>query len=311
MLEKLFSRGKSSVISLIPLDIGGVSIKIPVADMRGSAPGPTVVVTAGMDGDEYAGIEAAYRIIDEMQSTEFVGRLVVIPIVNIPGFENESSHCPIDGQFPKNFFPGSADGSATERIVDWLVQNYLTDASLWVDLHSGAITEGLNPFAYLYETDSDRVDALTKKMIDTGISPTILLQTASWGSKPAKLAKMGCAYMLAESGARGKCAEEDVQRHVTVVKDALGAAGMCDRELGEKRNVVILRDDGYIEAPFDGIWRCRSIGVSIQKGDEIGEWCRLDGSDKKIVHAPMSGVPLWWKETMRMRQGDVLLAIAK
>jgi hypothetical protein len=86
---------------------------------------------------------------------------------------------------------------------------------------------------------------------------------------------------------------------------------MCDRELGEKRNVVILRDDGYIEAPFDGIWRCRSIGVSIQKGDEIGEWCRLDGSDKKIVHAPMSGVPLWWKETMRMRQGDVLLAIAK
>lgn len=311
MLEIFFSSGKTSVIKLIPLDLGGVSIKIPVVDMQGTTPGSTVVVTAGMDGDEYTGIEAAYRLVEEMQRIEFAGRLIIIPIVNIPGFENESSHCPIDGQFPKNIFPGSSTGSATERIVDWLVQNYLAGAQLWIDLHSGAITEGLNPFIYLYETDSDRVDALTKKLVAAGISSRILLQTASWGSKPAKLSKMGCAYMLAESGERGKYKEDDVQRHVTLVKDALDLAKTGDLSLREERDIVILRDVDYIEAPFDGIWRCRSIGASAEKGDEIGEWCRLDGSDKKIVRASMSGTPLWWKETMRMRRGDVLLAIAK
>lgn len=311
MLEKLFSMGKSSIINVVPLDLGGISIKIPVADMRGSASGPTIVVTAGMDGDEYTGIEAAYRIIEETQNTEFVGRLIVVPIVNIPGFENESSHCPIDGQFPKNFFPGNAGGTATERIIDWLVQNYLTGASLWIDLHSGAITEGLNPFVFLYETDSDRVDALTQKFVAAAISPTILFQTASWGSKAALLSKMGCAYMLAESGARGNCLEVDVARHVDLLKDAMSAAGMIGARPARGTGPVILREIAYVNAPYNGLWRSRSIGKTINKGDAIGEWCRLDGSDKKIVYAPFTGTPLWWKETLSMRRGDVLLAIAK
>lgn len=311
MLENFFSKSNTSIIKLIPLDLGGVSIKIPVADIQGATPGSTVVVTAGMDGDEYTGIEAAYRLIEEMRRAEFAGRLIIIPIVNIPGFENEISHCPIDGHFPKNIFPGSSTGSATERIIDWLVQNYLTGAQLWIDLHSGAITEGLNPFIYLYETDSDRVDALTNTLIAAGVSSTILLQTASWGSKPAKLSKMGCAFMLAESGERGNYTEDDVLRHVTLVKEVLGLEKIEDSSFQRKRDVVILRDVDYVEAPFDGIWRCRSVGVSVQKGDEIGEWCRIDGSDKKIVCAPLSGTPLWWKETMRMRRSDVLFAIAK
>lgn len=311
MLEKLFATGKNSVITQIPLDLGGILIKIPVADMRGGAPGPTVVVTAGMDGDEYTGIEAAYRIIEEMRSAQFVGRLVVIPIINIPGFEHECSHCPIDGQFPKNFFPGNADGSATEKIIDWLVQKYLTGATLWIDLHSGAITEGLNPFVYLYETDSDRVDTLTQKLIEAAISPTILLQTASWGSKQARLAKMGCAYVLAESGARGNSSEGDVQRHITLIKDAMSAAGMIAARPAHGTTPLILHDVAYVHAPYNGLWRARPIGTSIHKGDEIGEWCRLDGSDKKMIYAPFTGTPLWWKETLSMRHGDVLLAIAK
>jgi predicted deacylase len=311
MLEKLFSRSKSSIINLIPLDLGGILIKIPVADIRGTEDGPTIVVTAGMDGDEYTGIEAAYRIIDEYSGGAFAGRLIVVPIVNIPGFEAECSHCPIDGQFPKSIFPGSADGSPTERIVAWLAQNYLDGATLWIDLHSGAITEGLNPFAYLYETDSDRVDALTQKMIDAGFFSTIVLGTASWGSKPARLSKMGCAFVQAESGARGKCEEEDVMRHVRAVKTACSAAGMTTREVQTKQEATILRDIEYVVAPRDGIWRCRPIGGALTKGDEVGELCDLDGSGKKIFYAPCSGVPLWWKETLHVRKGEILLAIAK
>ena len=311
MLEKLFSVDKNSTIAQIPLDLGEILIKIPVADMRGGAPGPTVVVTAGMDGDEYTGIEAAYRMIEEMQNAQFAGRLIIIPIVNIPGFENECSHCPIDGQFPKNIFPGNSAGSATEKIIDWLVQNYLMGATLWIDLHSGAITEGLNPFVYLYETDSDRVDVLTQELVEAAISPTIVLQTASWGSKQARLAKMGCTYVLAESGARGNSLEEDVQRHIVLINDAMSVAGMLAARPIQGIAPLILYEVVYVNAPYNGLWRARPIGTSINKGDEVGEWCRLDGSNKKTICAPVSGTPLWWKETMSMRQGDVLLAIAK
>lgn len=310
MLEKIFSLKKNSTINLIPVDIGGIVIKIPVADISGGADGPTVVITAGMDGDEYAGIEAAYRIIDEMSVREFAGRLIVIPIVNIPGFEAECSYCPVDGQFPKNFFPGDSNGSATERIVSWLVQNYLSEAKLWIDLHSGAITEGLNPFIYLYETDSRSVDALTQKLMAASISQTVLLQTASWGSKPALLAKMGCAYVLAESGARGSYGESDVTRHTTLIKESLGVAGMIP-EHKQERSVRVLREIVYISAPRNGLWRAKPVGVALNKGDEIGEWSDIDGGRKKIIVAPISGMPLWWKETLFMRESEVLCAIAR
>lgn len=310
MLENIFSFQKASIIKLVSVTIGGQVIKIPVADIRGSEPGPTALVTGGMDGDEYTGIEAAYRIIQEFQGGAFAGRLVVIPIVNIPGFDGECSQCPMDGQYPKNVLPGSASGTPTQQLVHWLVQNYVRTASLWFDMHSGAITEGLNPFVYLFETDSERVDACTQKMIAGGVSSTIVLETAGWGSKEAKLAEMGCAYVLAESGARGNYRAEDVGRHVASAKVALGAAGLIPILKTTAESPTIFREVDYVTAPFDGIWRAAPIGSVIQKGDALGAWSRLDETGKKTVYAAHAGRPLWWKETMRMRRGDVLAAIA-
>jgi predicted deacylase len=45
-------------------------------------PQKTLLITAGIDGDEYAGIEVAYRLIDG-SDRPFAGRLLIIPIVNM------------------------------------------------------------------------------------------------------------------------------------------------------------------------------------------------------------------------------------
>ena len=310
MLENFFSFQKQSIIKLVPATIGGFLLKIPVADIQGLAPGLTVVVTGGMDGDEYSGIEAAYRIIHQFQNGDFAGRLIVVPIVNIPGFGAECSQCPIDGQFPKNIFPGKAQGTPTEQLVHWLVSNYVSAAELWLDLHAGAITEGLNPFVYLFETDNDRVRACTEKMIEGGISSTVVMEPSRWGSKHAKLAEMGCTYVLAESGSRGNLKEDDVLRHIESVKVAFGAVGLIPAQKINNEPPAIFHEVVYVTGEFDGLWRAAAIGATIQKGDVLGEWCRLDGSDKKTIYAARSGCPLWWKETMRMQEGDVLCAIA-
>ena len=55
-------------IQLIPVDLGEVSIRVPVAPLKGNSEGPTLLITAGNDGDEYAGIAAAYRLIEEFSS---------------------------------------------------------------------------------------------------------------------------------------------------------------------------------------------------------------------------------------------------
>ncbi|MEO6508685.1 MAG: succinylglutamate desuccinylase/aspartoacylase family protein, partial [Patescibacteria group bacterium] len=113
---KLFS---SSRIILQNVDLGEIKVSMPIADLKGSTSGPTVVITAGMDGDEYTGILAAYDLIEHYSNTPFQGRIVVLPVMNIPGFYAGTSLNPEDGKFPKYIFPGSSSGSSTERLLHW------------------------------------------------------------------------------------------------------------------------------------------------------------------------------------------------
>jgi len=56
-----------------------------------------------MDGDEYAGISAAYQLIEEFSHTPFRGSIIIVPIVNMPGFIAQTSENPEDGKF-RNVF---------------------------------------------------------------------------------------------------------------------------------------------------------------------------------------------------------------
>ncbi len=144
------------------VDLGKTRISIPVADIQGERPGKTFLVTAGIDGDEYTGIQAAYELIEVYRKRNFAGRLIVIPIVNVPGFEAGCSENPLDGQFPKSVFPGKENDSPTERLVDWLARSYVSESYVWFDLHSGALNERLNPFLWTYETGVASVDSWMK-----------------------------------------------------------------------------------------------------------------------------------------------------
>src|SRR5690242_19972927 len=93
------------------------SEQIPVFDIAGNQPGKTVLITAGVDGDEYAGIHAAYQLEENYRHGNFSGRLVIIPIVNVERFKQECSQNPLDGKLPKNIFPGSPDGSPSEQRI--------------------------------------------------------------------------------------------------------------------------------------------------------------------------------------------------
>ncbi|MCX6780834.1 MAG: succinylglutamate desuccinylase/aspartoacylase family protein [Candidatus Magasanikbacteria bacterium] len=299
---------------MISVDLGVCDVEIPVFDLVGKRPGPTMVVTGGMDGDEYTGIEAAYKLVADFSSRDFAGRLIVIPIVNIPGFFNESSLNPLDGIFPKMVFPGSANGSPTERLVFWLYNTYIKEANVWFDLHSGAITEGLNPYLWGFETDYAKVDAVVEQLRDARVAELYISENASWGSKAARLAKEGCAYILAESGARGERNEIDIERHVRWVINTMYILKMIDEPLVPTvLETKIFHHVAYISAPApEGLWFPAKIdGNEIKKGMVLGAWAKLDKpQDRHEVIAPKNGVRLWWKETMRMQRGDMLCVIA-
>lgn len=304
-----FPFSQHSSIQLVSVDLGVKKVLIPVADIQGSRAGKTLFITAGMDGDEYAGMQAAYQLIDLFQDKNFAGRLVVIPVVNIPGFEAECSQNPLDQIFPKMIFPGSAHGRPTERLVNWLI-GQANGSDAWIDLHGGAITEGLNPFLWVFEAGIPDIDRMVQQFYRASGAQTVVSEWAGKGSKAGELARNGCAYILAESGSRGGRASSDVERHVSWVKQLMTQLHMLEAE--QATNIQTsdpLRHVSCVYAPFAGIWRPENHEREIKKGAVLGQCTLLDGTSEKIIYAPTSGTSLWWKETFAMRKGDVLMAI--
>lgn len=159
----------------------------------------TVTITAGMDGDEYASIEAAYKLIEILKETKINGKVNIFPIVNIAGFKNVSSINPVDNKFPKYIFPGKPNGSDTEKLIYFLYENYIKHSSIWIDLHGGGITEYLEPYIYSYITDSAN-NNLTMEVVRKLNVQKLVLGKPGWWDATEMLGKLGVSYFILESG---------------------------------------------------------------------------------------------------------------
>ena len=65
---------------------------IPITVLRGEKPGPVVLITAAIHGDELNGIEIVRQLIYNFDMTELAGTLICVPVVNIYGFQNTSCY---------------------------------------------------------------------------------------------------------------------------------------------------------------------------------------------------------------------------
>ena len=94
----------------------GASVEIPVFVWRGQQDGPTVCITAAVHGDEINGTGVIRRLIRERPFELVAGTLVLLPVVNILGFERHTRYLP-DRRDLNRSFPGSEGGSAASRMA--------------------------------------------------------------------------------------------------------------------------------------------------------------------------------------------------
>ena len=92
------------------------ALTIPVAVVHGAKPGPVLAVVAGAHGTEYASIIAVERLIEQLDAEELSGTVILVPLINVPSFEQKIAHVnPVDGEEHEPFYPGKMDGTQTER----------------------------------------------------------------------------------------------------------------------------------------------------------------------------------------------------
>src|SRR5258706_13834028 len=150
-----------------PGDPGLEKYRWPYIAIVGRENGPTMLITAGIHAAEYTGTLAAIRLGRMIDPVEVRGTLVILPLLNRPGFFERSTYVnPEDNDNLNRLFPGDPAGTWGQRFAHRLMTEIVSKFEHSIDLHAGDLIEDLGPFVIYRETGNAAQDAKIKRMVD-------------------------------------------------------------------------------------------------------------------------------------------------
>ena len=173
-------------------DPGLEKYRWPYIAFRGAADGPTVLITGGVHAAEYTGVEAAIRLGRSIEASEVRGTILILPLLNRPGFYERSIYVnPEDNDNLNRLFPGKADGTWGERFAHRLLTEIVTRCDNAIDLHAGDLIEELTPFVIYRESGDPALDERITQMANAYGAPWAV-KNAPTGERPGSLFAVAC-----------------------------------------------------------------------------------------------------------------------
>jgi predicted deacylase len=288
----------------------------PYFAVVGRDSGLTFVLTAGIHAAEYTGTLAALRLARSLDAAKVRGTIVVIPLLNRPGFFERSVYVnPEDGQNLNRAFPGNPSGTWSERFAHHLLHDVVVKADRAMDLHAGDMVEALEPFLGYQQTGDASIDARSQEMIEAYTGARWVTHVLPGGERAGMLygaaAQNGVPAILAESGGCGLPIEEDIDRHVKGVLNIWRALGLLVDEpaLPSAAPRVIARNE-WLRSAHEGIFLCRvKPGDQVSSGQTLGEMVDLLGNHVADINAPADGVILFTVTSPAIKRDGILLAV--
>ncbi len=236
------------------LHVTGTAVRMPVTVVRGADEGPVVLVTGGVHGGEYPGIEAAIRLARSLEPEQVRGTVVAVHPVSLPAFHARQQYLvPDDGKNLNRQFPGKACGTVSERMA-WTLMEVARRADAWVDLHGGDIHEALVPFMIYSDVADPEVVAASRSMAEVyGIENVIASASVKGGTYSAAAAE-GIPCILAEAGQVGQLDDESVAVHLRGCRNVLRHVGCLPGHPEPMGPVRSLRRFEWRFAGEDGCW---------------------------------------------------------
>lgn len=119
---------------------------IPILEVDSGRPGPLVVVTANLHGDEATGVGAVHALVERLRAGLLRGRVRLFPSLNPAGLAQSLRGLPGEETDPNRCFPGDPVGRPAARHAYALWHGVLAgEPELVIDLHTDAA--GAVPYA--------------------------------------------------------------------------------------------------------------------------------------------------------------------
>ena len=301
--------GQSGVAELVAGQLpSGSAVSIKAHVFRSLKPGPTVLLLAGVHGDEINGVEILRRTLRQKTFTKLTaGTVVVVPLLNVYGFDNFSRDVP-DGKDVNRSFPGTATGSLASRIAHGLSRSLLANCDLAVDFHTGG--RGLFNYPQIrYSPDDETALAAA---LDFN-PPVVLSSRAPQKSlRRSALKVLDLPVLTFEGGENHRYDGLSIAEGMAGIRRLLAARDMLRAvPASETRQPVRVEASSWVRASRAGLfqWSKRS-GYPVRKGEPIGTIFDPHGiRPNKRILSPRSGFIIGHNNTAVVSQGDALFHI--
>ena len=283
-------------------------VEIPVVIQRAKIPGPTVVITAGIHGDEINGVEIVRQIIAKKINIPLSGTTICIPILNTFGFLNADRAFP-DGRDLNRVFPGTKTGSLASRVAYYFTKEILPFADYCLDFHTG----GAQRFnASQVRITPEKPDLL--KLAAIFNAPFTVYASNISKSYRATCHKIGTPIILFEGGKSQSSNKNIVSQGVEGVMRVLNHLGMLGLGIDvpkKKTPTIVINSSRWIRAQKSGLLHLKiPCNKHVEKGEFLATITDPYGTMRFKVLAPNKGYIINVNQAPIVYQGDAIFHIS-
>ncbi|MDB9883329.1 succinylglutamate desuccinylase/aspartoacylase family protein [Bacteroidia bacterium] len=297
--------------TILHLDIAklhtGTPIDVPVIIQRAKKDGPTLLLMAGIHGNEVNGVEIVRQLIRKKHNVPKAGSVICIPVVNVFGFLNMAREFP-DGRDLNRVFPGTKTGSLASRFAYHIMQEIIPHVDYVIDFHTG----GDERFNY----SQIRLDAMDAESLELAIVfGTRFIMDSQNRTKSFRnsVTKLGKKVLLFEGGKTLDLDKNVTKSGISGTQRVMNYLGMSNQKEIEiaPENPLLLSKTQWVRASKSGMYRSHvTLGDFVIKGELLGSISDPYGSTEYKIKAPNDGHIICSNHAPLVNQGDALMHIS-
>ncbi len=295
------------------------SVMIPITVIK-NGHGTTSLLTGGNHGDEYEGITSLLKLSRTLGPEQIRGRVIIVPMMNLPAVQNASRTSPIDKGNLNRSFPGNPVGTVTEKIADFFTRYLIPMCDFALDIHSGGKTLDIVPFAAAHQLNNPALEELCilgAKLFGAPYT-MLMLEMDAANLYDTTVESQGKVFVTTELGGGGTSTPETIQYADRGIRNFLRFAGNLSGDYEKPHNptqMLDMPDSGcYVQSHHRGIAEYLfELGDTINQGDVIVRIYSTERTGEAPVEylAERNGIFAARRFPAMVNIGDTLAVIAK
>ncbi len=282
------------------------NIDLPVRVIRSEKPGPVLLLSGGLHGDEINGIEIVRRMLVKGLAVPDRGSIIAIPLMNIYGFIQNVRGVP-DGKDINRSFPGSKSGSLAKLVAYTIMKEIIPMINYGLDFHTGGSSRANLPQIRCVLGDQKNME------LAKAFAPPVILHSPlidqSFRKAAAKKKKQILVY---ETGESMRFDEKGIQIGIDGTLRVMKHLGMIDRDPPKyEGKTEIYSGSLWARAPLAGLFTPKvQLGDRIKKRQLLGGITDPFGIDSEKVKSRHDGRVIGINYLPIVHKGDAIMHIA-